>query len=79
MDGNQFMVLHTSACVMGGDGAAAAAVDLRASLKAALLGGPSVLTGDSSLIAASCLNGGEKGNCSSGGSSVRLLTGQQIR
>lgn len=35
-----------------------AAVDLRASLKAALLGGPSVLTGESSLIAASCLNGG---------------------
>lgn len=34
-----------------------AAVDLRGSLKAALLGGPSVLTGGSSPIAASCPNG----------------------
>lgn len=44
-----------------------AAVDLRGSLKAALLGGPSVLTGESSLIAASCLNGGKKATAALGG------------
>lgn len=44
--------------VICADGVAAAAVGLRGSLKAALRGGPSVLTGGSSPIAASCLNGG---------------------
>jgi len=50
-------------CVIRDDWVTPAAVELRGPLKAALHGGPSVLTGESLQIAASYLNG--KSNCSS--------------
>lgn len=57
------LIVPKRACVrvICADGVAAAAVGLRGSLKAALRGGPSVLTGASSPTAASCLNGGGGG------------------